>query len=42
MKAIWNDVVITESDDTVVVEGNHYFPFNSIKKDSNLLYFNGY
>jgi uncharacterized protein (DUF427 family) len=26
MKAIWKDTVIAESDDTVVVEGNHYFP----------------
>jgi len=26
MKAIWNDTVIAQSDDTVVVEGNHYFP----------------
>lgn len=26
MKAIWNDRIIAESDDTVVVEGNHYFP----------------
>lgn len=26
MKAIWNDKVIAESDETVVVEGNHYFP----------------
>ncbi|MCB1972940.1 MAG: DUF427 domain-containing protein, partial [Burkholderiaceae bacterium] len=26
MKAIWNGVVVAESDDTVVVEGNHYFP----------------
>lgn len=26
MKAIWNDTVIAESNDTVVVEGNHYFP----------------
>ncbi|MGH2703461.1 MAG: DUF427 domain-containing protein, partial [Actinomycetota bacterium] len=25
-KAIWNGTVIAESDDTVVVEGNHYFP----------------
>ncbi len=33
MKAIWNDEVIAESDDTVVVEGNHYFPADSIKKD---------
>jgi len=33
MKAIWNDTVIAESDDTVVVEGNHYFPSNSIKNE---------
>lgn len=33
MKAIWNDVVIAESDDTVMVEGNYYFPFNSIKSE---------
>ena len=26
MKAIWNGTVLAESDDTVVVEGNHYFP----------------
>ena len=25
-KAVWKDTVIAESDDTVVVEGNHYFP----------------
>lgn len=30
MKAIWNDTVLAESDQTVVVEGNHYFPPNSI------------
>ncbi|MGI9824306.1 DUF427 domain-containing protein [Agromyces sp. Marseille-Q5079] len=30
MKAIWNGTVIAESDDTVVVEGNHYFPRESI------------
>ena len=33
MKAVWNDTVIAESDDTVVVEGNHYFPTNSIKSE---------
>ena len=33
MRAIWNDTVIAESDDTVVVEGNHYFPVDSIKAD---------
>ncbi len=30
MKAIWNDTVIADSDDTVVVEGNHYFPLDSV------------
>jgi uncharacterized protein (DUF427 family) len=25
-RAIWNGAVVAESDDTVVVEGNHYFP----------------
>ena len=33
MKAIWNNQVIAESDDTVVVEGNHYFPPSSLKKE---------
>jgi len=33
MKATWNDTVIAESDDTVVVEGNHYFPADAIKRD---------
>lgn len=32
MKAIWNNEVIVESDDTVVVEGNHYFPSSAIDK----------
>ncbi len=31
MKAIWNDEVIAESGGTVVVEGNHYFPLDSVK-----------
>ena len=30
MKAIWNGQVIAESDATVVVEGNHYFPADAI------------
>ncbi len=30
MKAIWNSTVIAESDDTVVVENNHYFPLASV------------
>ena len=33
MKAIWNEQVIAESDNTVVVEGNHYFPADSLKRD---------
>ncbi|PIS05331.1 MAG: hypothetical protein COT81_01605 [Candidatus Buchananbacteria bacterium CG10_big_fil_rev_8_21_14_0_10_42_9] len=33
MKAIWNNKVIAESDKTIVVEGNHYFPPDSIKKE---------
>jgi len=32
MNAIWNGQVIAETDDTVVVEGNHYFPENSLRK----------
>lgn len=32
MKAIWNGKVIAESDDTIVVEGNHYFPPESVDK----------
>lgn len=30
MQAVFNGVVIAESDDTVVVEGNHYFPADSL------------
>jgi len=33
MKAIWNNTVIAESPDTVVVEGNHYFPESSLKRE---------
>lgn len=33
MKAIWNGEIIAESDETVVVEGNHYFPPSSIKQE---------
>ena len=33
MKATWNNTVIAESDDTVIVEGNHYFPRESIKAE---------
>lgn len=33
MKAIWQDRVIAESDATVVVENNHYFPADSVKHE---------
>jgi uncharacterized protein (DUF427 family) len=33
MKAVWNGVTIAESPDTVVVEGNHYFPLTSVNRD---------
>jgi uncharacterized protein (DUF427 family) len=33
MKATWNEAVLAESDDTVVVEGNHYFPPDSIRRE---------
>ena len=32
-KAVWNGAVLAESEETVVVEGNHYFPPDSIKKE---------
>ena len=33
MQAIWNNTVIAESADTVVVEGNHYFPADSVNRE---------
>lgn len=30
MQAIWNGAVLADSDDTVVVEGNHYFPASAV------------
>jgi uncharacterized protein (DUF427 family) len=33
MKAVWNGAVLAQSEDTVVVEGNHYFPADSINAD---------
>jgi len=33
MKAVWNGKVLAESDRTVVVEGNHYFPAGSVNRD---------
>ena len=35
VKATWNGATIAESDDTVIVEGNHYFPRDSV--DASLL-----
>lgn len=32
-RAIWNGEVIAESDATIVVEGNHYFPPESVKRE---------
>lgn len=32
MRATWNGAVIAESDETVVVEGNHYFPLASVNQ----------
>lgn len=33
MKAIWNDTVIAESDNTIEIEQNHYFPRESVRMD---------
>lgn len=33
MKAIWNEKIIAESDNTIVIENNHYFPPESIKSE---------
>jgi len=33
VKVVYNGTVLAESNDTIVVEGNHYFPPSSVKKD---------
>lgn len=33
MQAVWNGAVIAQSNDTVVVEGNHYFPIDDVNAD---------
>ncbi len=33
MKALWKGAVLAESDDTIVIEGNHYFPPASVNKE---------
>lgn len=32
-KAVWNGVIVAESDETVIVEGNHYFPPSSVRRE---------
>ena len=32
-KAVWNSVVLAESDETVMVEGNHYFPPEAVNRE---------
>ena len=32
-KAVWNGTVLAESDNTVIVEGNHYFPPDAVKRE---------
>ena len=32
-KATWNGAMLAESDETIVVEGNHYFPRDSLVSD---------
>ncbi len=32
-RALWNGTLLAESDETVVVEGNHYFPSDSVRWD---------
>ena len=33
VRAVWNGAVLAESDDTIVLEGNHYFPRESVRED---------
>lgn len=33
MKATWQGALIAQSDDTIVLEGNHYFPESSLNRD---------
>ena len=32
MKAVWNGVVLAESDETIMIEGNHYFPPDALNR----------
>ena len=33
MKAVWKNAILAESDQTIVIEGNHYFPPDSIRRE---------
>ena len=33
MRAVWNNAVLADSNTTKIVEGNHYFPFGSVKME---------
>lgn len=33
MKAIWNGTTLADSNDTIVVEGNHYFPADAVQSE---------
>jgi uncharacterized protein (DUF427 family) len=33
MRATWRDAVLAESDETIVVEGNHYFPEDAVRRE---------
>lgn len=33
VQAVWNGAVLAESDDTIVVEGHHYFPPDSVRRE---------
>ena len=33
MKATWNGAVLAKSDDTIVIEGNHYFPHDALRRE---------
>ncbi len=32
-QAVWNDAVLAESEETIVIEGNHYFPPRSLARE---------
>ena len=33
MKAVWNEQILAQSDETIVIEGNHYFPPESVQSE---------